>query len=167
MWRFVDRRLALGLAFAGSLLAAAPALSQDATHSIPSIREAIDEAAARSAVELPAFASERLAPVAPAPSPNRPASLVPLYVAFGALQLLDAHSTMRALDGGAAEGNPLMKAFAGSRAGLVAIKAAGAAGVVYGTERLVRRNRTAAVLLMIAGNSAMVWVVQHNYRAVR
>jgi hypothetical protein len=49
-----------------------------------------------------------------APRPQRPA-LVPLYISFGVLQGLDVHSTVRALENGAVEANPLMKGFRGQR----------------------------------------------------
>ena len=98
---------------------------------------------------------------------RRPRALVPLYVSFASLQGLDAHSTTRALNRGAAEGNPLMRGLAAHPVGLVAIKAAATTGVVYAGEKMWKRNRAAAVVFMVVANSAMVWVVQHNYRAVR
>jgi hypothetical protein len=60
-----------------------------------------------------------------------------------------------------------MKGVVTNEIGLVAVKAAGTAGVILATEGIRKRNKTAAVVLMIATNSAMAWVVQHNYRAVR
>jgi hypothetical protein len=35
------------------------------------------------------------------------------------------------------------------------------------SERLRKKSRTAAVILMISANSGMTWVVEHNYIAVR
>jgi hypothetical protein len=98
---------------------------------------------------------------------RRPAPLLPLYASFAVLQALDAHSTWRAIDRGAVESNPLLRGIAANEVGLIALKAAGTAGVIFATERLWTRNRVAALALMIATNSAMTWVVQHNYRAVR
>jgi hypothetical protein len=98
---------------------------------------------------------------------RRPAPLLPLYASFVTLQVLDAHSTWRALDRGAVEANPLMRGIVTNEVGLVAIKAAGTAGVILASERIWKTNRAAGVLFLIAANSAMVWVVQHNYRAVR
>jgi hypothetical protein len=103
---------------------------------------------------------------APVPQ-RRPAALMPLYVSFASLQALDAHSTTRALDRGAVEANPMMKGLAGSPAGMFAVKAAATAGLVYSAERIWKKNKTAAVVFMVAANSAMALVVQHNYRAVR
>ena len=47
------------------------------------------------------------------------------------------------------------------------MKAAGTAGIIFAAERIRKKNKAAAVGLMIASNSAMAWVVQHNYRTVR
>lgn len=98
---------------------------------------------------------------------RRPGALMPLYVSFASLQVLDAHATTVALDRGAVETNPVMRGFTGNAAGMLAIKAGGTAGVVWASERMWRRNKAAAVVFLIAANSAMGWVVQHNYRAAR
>ena len=102
----------------------------------------------------------------PASEP-RPGALVPLYASFATLQALDAHSTSRALDQGAVEANPMMKGLAGNPTALLAVKAAGTAGVIFASEKMWKRNRTASIIFMVAANSAMAWVVQNNYRAVR
>ena len=101
------------------------------------------------------------------PRSARPAVLMPLYVSFASLQGLDAHSTTRALNRGGEEANPLLRGLAGNPVGLVAVKAAATTGVVYATEKMWKRNKAAAIVFMVAANSAMAWVVQHNYRAVR
>ncbi len=98
---------------------------------------------------------------------SRPGALVPLYASFATLQVLDAHSTSRALDRGAVEANPVMKGLAGNPTALLAVKAAGTAGVIFVSEKMWKKNRAAAVFFMVAANSAMAWVVQNNYRAVR
>lgn len=102
-----------------------------------------------------------------APTPRRPRALVPLYVSFASLQGLDAHSTTRALDRGAQETNPLMRSLAEHPVGLLAVKAGATTAVIYASEKMWKRNRVATVVFMVAANSAMAWVVQHNYRAVR
>jgi hypothetical protein len=98
---------------------------------------------------------------------TRPGALVPLYVSFATLQVLDTHSTSRALNRGAVEANPMMKGLAGNPTALLAVKAAGTAGVIFASEKMWKKNRTAAVFFMLAANSGMAWVVQNNYRAVR
>jgi uncharacterized protein DUF5658 len=141
--------------------------------------------AAGAAGRISAQELERVTPVdsavatlaAPTPSsPNtaevgrarvrRPDPLVPLYVSFCALQVLDIHSTWRAVDRGAVEANPVLRGVVGNQVGMVALKAAGTAGLIYASEKMWKRNRTASIIFMVAANSAMAWVVQNNYRAV-
>jgi hypothetical protein len=90
--------------------------------------------------------------------------LVPLYLSFVALQGLDVHSTLTALNRGARETNPMMGAFVGNPAALVALKAGTAAGILYMTERVRRHSPLGAVLMMVAFNSAYASVVANNYR---
>jgi hypothetical protein len=98
---------------------------------------------------------------------QRPPALIPLYASFAALQLVDMHSTWRALNHGAVEANPLLSGVAGNKAVLLTVKTAGTAAVIAVSERLRKKSRTAAVILMISANSGMMWVVEHNYTAVR
>jgi hypothetical protein len=120
-------------------------------------------------------AATLVAPAPPSPIPpdigrareRRPDALVPLYVSFCALQVLDAHSTWRALDRGAVEANPALRGVVGNQIGLVGLKAAGTAGLIYASEKMWKKNKTASIIFMFAANSAMAWVVQNNYRAVR
>lgn len=145
--------------FLFTLALAVPALAQE---SASSLREAADAAALQLAAQT--IPPERDAPQA---AGRRPASLIPLYVSFGTLQVLDTHSTSRALANGGVEANPMMRGFAGNEVGMLAVKAAGTAGVIYASEKMWRRNKAAAVIFMIAANAGMTWVVQHNYRASR
>lgn len=98
---------------------------------------------------------------------ERPPALVPLYISFATLQALDAHSTLSAIDVGARETNPVVRGAMTMPAGMVALKAGTAVGVVYLTEKLWRRNRVAAVVTMIALNSAYATIAAHNYRQLR
>src|SRR5262245_51622972 len=103
--------------------------------------------------------------LSPLHSPSeRPRPLVPLYISFAALQAMDAHSTMHALDRGYVEANPLVAASGRNGAALVAMKAAVTASVIVCTERLWRHNRVAAVVAMIGINGAYAAIVAHNYR---
>jgi hypothetical protein len=108
---------------------------------------------------------------APAPEPpaqaQRPAILPPLYASFGALEMLDAHSTLEAMSAGAVEVNRSMAGLAAHPAALVAVKAATTAGTILLSEQLWRRNRVAAVLLMVSLNGAYAAVVAHNYSVAR
>src|SRR5262245_14909292 len=125
-------------------------------------------------VATPAEATPLVAPAPPSPNTaepgrareRRPDALVPLYFSFSALQVLDIHSTGRAIDRGAVEANPVLKGVVGNQAGLIALKAVGTAGLIYASEKIWKKNRTASIVFMVAANSAMAWVVQNNYRAV-
>lgn len=146
------------LALACLALAHTDAAAEDAPS--PSLREAA--AAAGEQLHQP-----RPGAVRRVVAPSRPSALVPLYVSFAALQVIDTHSTSRALAKGAVEANPLMKGIAASEVGLLAVKGAGTAGVLYVSEKMWKKNRAAAVIFMVAANSGMAWIVQNNYRAVR
>ncbi|HSC28714.1 MAG TPA: DUF5658 family protein [Vicinamibacterales bacterium] len=153
------RRIAAALALVCATLAASPAAAQELQST--SLREAAGQLAVPPDPQPPL----QLPGATGIPQPRRPSSLVPLYVSFAALQALDVHSTRRAIERGGVEANPVMKGLAGNSAGLLAVKAAGTAGVIYVSEKMWKKNRTAAVIFMVAANSAMTWVVQHNYRA--
>ena len=104
----------------------------------------------------PAWAAE--------PQVDRPPALVPLYISFIGLQALDVHSTVTGVNDGAREGNPLVRGTLGNPAGLFVLKAGATAGVVFLTEKLWKRNRTAAVLAMVGVNSAYLTIAARNYR---
>lgn len=86
-----------------------------------------------------------------------------LYVGFGVLQALDAHSTLRAVEGGHRERNPVVAPLAHRPGAMVGLKAATTAGTIYLAHRLGRRNRVAAIVLMVAMNSAYGAIVAANY----
>ena len=90
--------------------------------------------------------------------------LLPLYVSYGVLQALDVHSTTRALNRGGVESNPMMASVAGRPLAMSVLKAGGAAATIVLADRLRKRSRVGAVLLMAGVNSAYVMVVAHNYR---
>jgi hypothetical protein len=102
--------------------------------------------------------------VSAAPTPR--GVLLPLYASFAALQALDAHSTLRALDAGATEANPLMGGVAQKPAALLAIKAGLTASTIYLVEKVRLKSRGAAIALMAALNSLYATIVAHNYRHV-
>jgi hypothetical protein len=155
MVRFASPRIAASVLFCS--LGFAPSICAQEASPRP-VSEAADEAQLQLAAPPQSILRAE---------PRRPGALMPLYVSFGALQALDAHSTSRALSNGASEANPVMRPFAGNTAGMLAIKAAGTAGVIYASEKMWKKNRTAAIVFMVATNAAMAWVVQHNYRATR
>jgi Domain of unknown function (DUF5658) len=119
------------------------------------------------------FVGAALAPVkmvAPVASPTntvelrRPRALPPLYVSFVALQVLDVHSTMKSIGEGRAEANPVMNGLVRQPAAFVAAKVAATAATFYVSERLWRRNRVGAVVLMLAVNGTYAAIVANNYK---
>ena len=106
-------------------------------------------------------------PIPPVDRPRGSAILTSLYAATAVMQALDVHSTMKALDAGAVEANPLMSGVTKNRGAFMATKAAVAAGTVFAVQRIAKRNKVAAILTGIAINSAYAMVVRHNYRIAR
>lgn len=161
MVRFACPRVA-GILLICSLVCSASASAQELP--APTVRQ---ESAVAEAAVLPAGRSTSTPSALEAFSPRRPRVLIPLYLSFGTLQVLDTHSTSRALAAGASEANPLLKGIVGNEVGLLAVKTAGTAGVIYASEKIWKKNKAAAIVFMVAANSAMAWVVQNNYRAAR
>jgi hypothetical protein len=87
-----------------------------------------------------------------------------LYTSFGLLQALDAHSTSRALAAGATESNTLVAGFAHRPILLMGAKTAVAAGTIVLMERFRKRHPKAAMVTMMALNSAYAVVVVRNSR---
>jgi hypothetical protein len=107
----------------------------------------------------------------PRPALERPqaaigskATLASLYVTTATMQMLDVDSTLKALNRGATEVNPLMSGVVRNRAAFVAVKAGVAAATIYAAHRMARGNRVAAIATMVAINSAYALIVSHNYR---
>jgi len=98
-------------------------------------------------------------------TPSRLEILLPMYASFGALQALDAHSTMRALRNGGAERNPLLRDLAGQPAAFFTLKAGVTASTIFLTEKLRATHPVGAIALMAALDSFYAMVVVHNYRA--
>lgn len=99
--------------------------------------------------------------------PERPRALAPLYVSFVALQAMDADSTIRSVRAGRVEANPLLRPAAGNAAMMLTVKAASTAGTIYAVEKLWKRNRTAAVIVMVAVNVGYAAIVSSNYARLR
>ena len=110
------------------------------------------------------------APVSPALAATtirRPAILLPLYISFAAMQVLDIRSTQQALSGGGVEGNPVMGGIVGSPVAMTAMKVGATAGIVFLSEKMRKRNPVAAVVMMVGLNSAYAMVVSRNYAIAR
>lgn len=104
------------------------------------------------------------APATQVAKPNATTLRYSLYASFATLQALDAHSTLRAINGGGSEANPFMAGIASKPFAFVAMKAGTTAATIYLAEKLSKKNPIASVLLMTAMNSAYATVVAHNYR---
>ena len=155
--------LTMNLAAAQSVIAA-----QQDVPTPPPLMVASDLGPQRNGATVPPLATVAVtsASVLPpaAPASQRPAALVPLYVSLGSLQALDIDSTMKALNRGAVEANPLMRGVVGSPPAAIAIKAAFTAAIlIASSEKLWKKNRVAAVLLMVGMNGFYAAVVAHNY----
>ena len=97
--------------------------------------------------------------------PNRPALLIPMYLANAALHGLDVYSTSEALKAGYREANPLLRNT--NLATMIGVKAAATMTSVFVAEKLWPRNRTAAVAVMVGLNVGLAAVVANNYRITR
>jgi hypothetical protein len=96
---------------------------------------------------------------------RRPPVLIPLYVSLATFNLLDAHSTFRAVDAGARELNPLVVGFANNRGALLAVKAGVTMGTVFLSERMWRGGKRKSAVAMIAALTvANALIARHNYR---
>jgi hypothetical protein len=110
---------------------------------------------------------EQSFPVRPVSAPRQSPALRSLYATTAVLQALDIHSTMLALDRGAIEANPLMAGVTKNRAAFIATKAAVATGTILAARRLSKRNKVAAIVTLVAINTAYGFIVQHNYKVAR
>ena len=97
-----------------------------------------------------------------AQGPNRPALLIPMYLTNAALHGLDVFSTSAALNAGHREANPLLRN--ANLATMIGAKAAATATGVFLAEKLWRRNRAAAVAVMVGVNLGLAAVAANNYR---
>lgn len=98
---------------------------------------------------------------------RRPAGLGVLYASLAALNAFDTYSTVRALNRGAVEVNPLMAPAAGSPGASLAIKAATTATAIYFSEKLWKKNRATAIVTMLAVNAGTAVIVARNVRNAR
>jgi hypothetical protein len=130
---------------------------------VPTASSAVKPVSSESASQAPSFVRASLAP-----RQNRPGLLPALYLAQGALQAMDAHSTYSAINRGAHEANPLMKGVVGNKGAMLAVKAGVAASTIWMAEKMWKRgNRVGAIATMIVANSVTGMVVAHNYKVAR
>jgi Domain of unknown function (DUF5658) len=95
-----------------------------------------------------------------------PRGLMPaLYAGNIALQVMDTHSTFRALDAGMVESNPLMGWTTEHPVAFVSMKAAATATTILVAEKIRKKYPWRAALFMAGVNTAYALIVSHNYRA--
>jgi Domain of unknown function (DUF5658) len=103
--------------------------------------------------------------------PSKPSSTDALVFALQATtiaaQALDIHSTLKAVDHGAIEANPMMSGLVHNQAAFIGVKAGLTAGFMYVTHKMAKRNKTAAILTAAAVNSVYLVVAHHNYKVAR
>jgi hypothetical protein len=99
---------------------------------------------------------------------NRPAALPVMYVMLGGMQAFDIYSTRRAItSGGGQEVNPLLKQAAGNSGTMLAVKAASTAATIYFAEKMWKKNRKGAMILLAVVNGATAAVAVRNMRNAR
>jgi hypothetical protein len=101
------------------------------------------------------------------PASKGPKGLMPaLYAGDIALQVMDTHSTFRALDAGLVEQNPVMRWSTSHPAAFVSMKAAATASTILVAETIRRKHPRRAAMFMVGINAAYALIAIHNYRAV-
>lgn len=109
-----------------------------------------------------------LVPLAPmsgyTPQVKRPAILPALYATLGVMQAWDVYSTTAALKAGAREANPTAAPFAGNAGSLIGLKAATTAGTIFFAERMWKKNKVGAIVMLAAINGATAAVSMRNMR---
>lgn len=97
----------------------------------------------------------------------RRAVLSSLHAVTGVVQTYDGMLTMRVLQAGGTETNPLVKPVAGNEGAMLGVKVAAAVATVIGSETLWHNNhRLGAILASAVANSAMAMIAHHNARVL-
>lgn len=121
-------------------------------------------------IDIPALEAEQVqlpqSPFQPR-SAGPSATLLSLYASTVAVHALDVHSTLQGLDRGAYEANPLMAGLVNNKAAFIGVKAAVVAGTIYAAHEMSKRNKTRAILTLVAVNSVYAYVAHHNYQVSR
>jgi tetrahydromethanopterin S-methyltransferase subunit E len=98
----------------------------------------------------------------------RPAALTPLQALFVGVQVGDLVSTRMALTSGhAREGNPAMTGMASSTPKLLVTKAALSVGTILFSSHLAKKNKAAALALLIVVDGVYAGAVLQNVHARR
>lgn len=95
-------------------------------------------------------------------SVDHPSSFRAMSLSYQAISGLDWFTTVRALNNGHREANPVLAPVASNPTALLVTKSVSMIATLYVAERLWQRNRAAAVATMVAANVIMGCVVVHN-----
>lgn len=98
---------------------------------------------------------------------KRPAVLPVMYAGLIGTQVWDVYTTSAALKNGAREANPIVGPFTSGGAKMIGFKVATTASTIYFTERLWKRSRVGAVILLAAVNGTTAAVAIRNARNAR
>jgi hypothetical protein len=135
------------------------AIAAESTGSQPTLSAAI----AAEAASTPLAASAAPAIQSDWRPARRPAALPAMYVGSSLLQAFDAYSTLKALNMGGHEANPVMKGAASNPLALIGIKATVTAASIIAAEQMWKNhNRVGAIATMMVSNGFMAWVAMHN-----
>lgn len=112
-----------------------------------------------------AMSAQLAQPPGSAPTGASSSSFVALQIAFGALEALDVYSTMRGVDAGLTEANPLVRGAASRHpVAFSAAKAAAASTSLYLLRHVAKRHRPLALITLAAMNATYAVVVARNLR---
>jgi hypothetical protein len=149
--------LALGLA----VLWPGPASAQEATRLSFKTDRAIARAVAQEAATAP---GARTTAAVSDDGTGRPSPVMQsLYVTTAVVQILDAHSTLRAVDAGADELNSIVAPLAHHPAAFVALKSGMAAAFIYGGHTMSKHHKVGAIITLGVLNSFYLAIAVHNY----
>ncbi|HTK29051.1 MAG TPA: DUF5658 family protein [Vicinamibacterales bacterium] len=138
-------------------------------------RTAADIAASTAATTPDATPAETPAAQFGQPAPQRawtpatrPMVLPALYAGSAALQAFDAYSTLKAMQLGAKEANPLMQGVVGNPTMMIGVKAAVTAASIVAAEQMWRQHhQMRAIVMMAVSNGIMAAVAAHNASVIR
>jgi len=143
-------------AIASLVLFAAPSFAADTTAAGTDTAVVVETAAPAPVVVAPAWK--------PA---SRPAILPALYAGSAALQAFDAYSTLKALNLGGVEANPVARTVVSNPAVFIGVKAAVSAASILAAEKMWKNHhRVAAIATMAATNSIMAMVAANNVKVL-
>lgn len=107
-----------------------------------------------------------LAPVHFDVEQTRPTALPVLFASLAALQAFDGYSTTKGIARGAREMNPLARAAAGRPAVFWALKAGTTVLPMMAAERMWKKNRVGAIVMMALANGVAVAVAANNAKVL-